>query len=66
MSFVRRRLANCLILALDLIVVNRVDDSLTKRTVHKREMAQLVRMVMEAALQDYSRGIGNDCVNGVE
>jgi hypothetical protein len=26
-----------------------VDDSLTKRTVHKREMAQLVRMVVEAA-----------------
>ena len=35
--------------SLDLIVVNRVDDSLTKRTVHKREMAQLVRMVVEAA-----------------
>jgi hypothetical protein len=29
--------------------VNRVDENLTKRTVHKREMAQLVRMVVEAA-----------------
>ena len=35
--------------ALDLIVVNRVDDQKTKRTVHKRQMAQLVRMVVEAA-----------------
>jgi CubicO group peptidase (beta-lactamase class C family) len=35
--------------SLDLIVVNRVDENLTKRTVHKREMAQLVRMVVEAA-----------------
>jgi hypothetical protein len=35
--------------SLDLIVVNRVDDRLTKRMVHKREMAQLVRMVAEAA-----------------
>jgi CubicO group peptidase (beta-lactamase class C family) len=35
--------------SLDLIVVNRVDESLTKRTVHKREMAQLLRMVVEAA-----------------
>jgi len=35
--------------ALDLIVVNRVDEQMTRRTVHKRQMAQLVRMVVEAA-----------------
>jgi CubicO group peptidase (beta-lactamase class C family) len=34
--------------SLDLIVVNRVDEQMTKRTVHKREMAQLVRMVVDA------------------
>ena len=35
--------------ALDLIVVNRVDGDETKRTVHKRQMAQLVQMVVDAA-----------------
>jgi hypothetical protein len=35
--------------SLDLIVVNRVDGEITRATVHKREMAQLVRMVVEAA-----------------
>lgn len=35
--------------ALDLIVVNRVDERMTKRTVHKRQMAQLVRMAVDAA-----------------
>ena len=35
--------------ALDLIVVNRVDEQKTKSTVHKRQMARLVRMVVEAA-----------------
>jgi hypothetical protein len=35
--------------SLDLIVVNRVDERLTKRTVHKQQIAQLVRMVVEAA-----------------
>jgi hypothetical protein len=35
--------------ALDLIVINRVDERMTKRIVHKREMAQLVRMVVDAA-----------------
>jgi len=35
--------------SLDLIVVNRVDESLTKRTVHKHQMAQLVRMAVDAA-----------------
>jgi CubicO group peptidase (beta-lactamase class C family) len=35
--------------SLDLIVVNRLDERLTKRTIHKRQMAQLVRMVVEAA-----------------
>lgn len=34
---------------LDLIVVNRVDGSLTKREVHKREIAHLVEMVVSAA-----------------
>jgi hypothetical protein len=34
--------------ALDLIIVNRVDEQMTRRTVHKRQMAQLVRMVVEA------------------
>jgi hypothetical protein len=28
--------------------VNRLDEQMTKRTVHKREMAQLVRMVVDA------------------
>jgi CubicO group peptidase (beta-lactamase class C family) len=35
--------------SLDLIVVNRVDGDLTKRTVHKRQMAELVRLAVEAA-----------------
>jgi CubicO group peptidase (beta-lactamase class C family) len=35
--------------ALDLIVINRVDGDQTKRVVHKREMARLVRMVVDAA-----------------
>jgi CubicO group peptidase (beta-lactamase class C family) len=35
--------------SLDLIVVNRVDDGLTKRTVHKRQMAKLVRLAVDAA-----------------
>jgi hypothetical protein len=35
--------------SLDLIVVNRVDEKMTKRTVHKRQMSQLVRMVVAAA-----------------
>jgi CubicO group peptidase (beta-lactamase class C family) len=35
--------------ALDLIVVNRVDEQKTKSVVHKRQMARLVRMVVEAA-----------------
>jgi CubicO group peptidase (beta-lactamase class C family) len=32
----------------DLIVVNRVDGEMTKRTVHKRQISQLVRMVVDA------------------
>jgi CubicO group peptidase (beta-lactamase class C family) len=35
--------------ALDLVIVNRVDSDLTKRIVGKREMAHLVRLVVEAA-----------------
>jgi CubicO group peptidase (beta-lactamase class C family) len=35
--------------ALDLVIVNRVDSDLTRRTVGKREMAHLVRLVVEAA-----------------
>jgi CubicO group peptidase (beta-lactamase class C family) len=35
--------------SLDLIVVNRVDGDMTKRTVHKRQIARLVQMVVEAA-----------------
>lgn len=35
--------------SLDLIIVNRVDEKMTKRTVHKRQMAQLVKMVVAAA-----------------
>ena len=35
--------------SLDLIVVNRVDGDMTKRTVHKRHVARLVEMVVEAA-----------------
>jgi CubicO group peptidase (beta-lactamase class C family) len=35
--------------SLDLIVVNRVDEKMTKRTVHKGQMSQLVRMVVAAA-----------------
>jgi CubicO group peptidase (beta-lactamase class C family) len=34
---------------LDLVVVNRVDSDLTRRTVGKREMARLVHLVVEAA-----------------
>jgi CubicO group peptidase (beta-lactamase class C family) len=34
--------------ALDLVIVNRVDSDLTRRTVGKREMAHLVRLVQEA------------------
>jgi CubicO group peptidase (beta-lactamase class C family) len=35
--------------SLDLIIVNRVDEKMTKRTVHKRQMAHLVQMVVAAA-----------------
>jgi hypothetical protein len=35
--------------SLDLIVVNRVDGELTKRTVSKRQVAHLVRMAVSAA-----------------
>jgi CubicO group peptidase (beta-lactamase class C family) len=35
--------------SLDLIVVNRVDGEMTKRTVHKRQIARLVEMVVAAA-----------------
>jgi CubicO group peptidase (beta-lactamase class C family) len=35
--------------SLDLIVVNRVDGDMTKRTVHKRQMERLVEMVVAAA-----------------
>jgi CubicO group peptidase (beta-lactamase class C family) len=35
--------------SLDLIVVNRLDDRLTRRTIHKRQMAHLVRLVVDAA-----------------
>jgi CubicO group peptidase (beta-lactamase class C family) len=35
--------------SLDLIIVNRVDGDMTKRTVHKRQMADFVRMVVSAA-----------------
>jgi len=35
--------------SLDLIVVNRVDGEMTKRTVHKRQVARLVEMVVAAA-----------------
>jgi CubicO group peptidase (beta-lactamase class C family) len=35
--------------SLDLIIVNRVDEKMTKRTVNKREMAQIVQMVVAAA-----------------
>jgi len=35
--------------SLDLIVVNRVDDTLSRQTVHKRQMARLVEMVISAA-----------------
>jgi CubicO group peptidase (beta-lactamase class C family) len=35
--------------SLDLIIVNRVDEKMTKRTVNKREMAQMVQMVVAAA-----------------
>jgi CubicO group peptidase (beta-lactamase class C family) len=38
--------------SLDLIIVNRVDEKMTKRTVHKRQIAQLVRMVAAAAPTD--------------
>jgi CubicO group peptidase (beta-lactamase class C family) len=35
--------------SLDLIVVNRLDERMTKRTIHKRQMAKLVRMAVDAA-----------------
>jgi hypothetical protein len=35
--------------SLDLIVVNRVDGDMTKREVHKRQIARLVEMVVVAA-----------------
>jgi CubicO group peptidase (beta-lactamase class C family) len=35
--------------SLDLIVVNRLDPDMTKRTIHKRQIAQLVQMVVGAA-----------------
>jgi CubicO group peptidase (beta-lactamase class C family) len=35
--------------SLDLVIVNRVDESLTKRTVHKKEIARLVQIVVAAA-----------------
>jgi CubicO group peptidase (beta-lactamase class C family) len=35
--------------SLDLIVVNRVDEKNTKRNVNKRQMAQMVRLVVDAA-----------------
>jgi CubicO group peptidase (beta-lactamase class C family) len=35
--------------SLDLIFVNRVDDKMTKRAVHKRQIAELVKMVVAAA-----------------
>jgi len=38
--------------SLDLIIVNRVDEKMTKRTVHKRQIAQMVRMVVAAAPAD--------------
>lgn len=41
--------------SLDLVIVNRVDSDLTSRTVGKREMANLVRLVVEAAQQSASQ-----------
>jgi CubicO group peptidase (beta-lactamase class C family) len=38
--------------SLDLIVVNQVDSTLTGRTVNKSQMAQLMRMVVDAAPKD--------------
>ena len=38
--------------SLDLIVVNRVDEKMTKRVVHKRQIAQLVKMAVAAAPAD--------------
>ncbi|MGD0942439.1 MAG: serine hydrolase [Terracidiphilus sp.] len=35
--------------SLDLIIVNRLDERLTKRVIHKQQMAQLVRLVVDAA-----------------
>jgi len=35
--------------SLDLIVVNRVDGDMTKRTVHKRQIARMIEMVVAAA-----------------
>jgi hypothetical protein len=35
--------------SLDLIVINRADWDMTKRTVHKREIARMVEMVVAAA-----------------
>jgi CubicO group peptidase (beta-lactamase class C family) len=41
--------------ALDLVIVNRVDSDLTKRIVGKREMAHLVRLVVETAPKETAR-----------
>ncbi len=35
--------------SLDLIIVSRLDGDMTRRTIHKRQMARLVEMVVEAA-----------------
>lgn len=35
--------------SLDLIIVNRVDEKMTKRVIHKHQMAQLVRLIVSAA-----------------
>jgi len=35
--------------SLDLIIVNRLDGDMTKRTIHKRQMARMVEMVVAAA-----------------
>jgi CubicO group peptidase (beta-lactamase class C family) len=38
--------------SLDLIIVNRLDETMTKRTIHKRQMARLVNMVVASAPRD--------------
>jgi hypothetical protein len=35
--------------SLDLIIVNRVDEKVTKRTVHKRQISRMVQLVVDAA-----------------